>query len=65
MYDSKSRFLPLDSWFYDEIMGAVDDSIDFSKLLYAATVTLDHGMFHMKLKSLILALEIMVFHSYY
>lgn len=46
-------------------MGAVDDSIDFSKLLYAATVTLDRGMFHMKPKSPILALEIMVFHSYY
>lgn len=54
--DSKSRFLPLDSWFYDDIMAEVDDLIDLSKLLYLATATADHGMIHMRLKSFIPAL---------
>lgn len=51
MNDSKSKFLLLDSWFYDEIMDIDDGSIDFFKFLCVPTVTVDHGILYFSSKS--------------
>ena len=51
VYDSKSKFLLLDSWFYDEIMDIDVGCIDFFKFLYVATVTVDHGILCFSSKS--------------